>query len=83
LKRETAEGRGEKMEDLTSGMAQERVDLRSRRTTALLAAVSSFLCLGVALASFTGYVVPQGAAMVLLIATLAGFAVSIAESRYP
>jgi hypothetical protein len=82
LKRETT-GRRERSGSSVNGLGRERADFLSTRTTALLSGAGSFVCLGVGVAGFTGYVLPHaaGPASVFMIAALAGFAISIIESR--
>ncbi len=75
---------GKKAGEVIGEMGRERLALRAKRTAVVLLAVSSFLCLVPALASLAGYV-PQavGPSVVLIVASLVGFAVSILESRQP
>jgi hypothetical protein len=56
-----------------------------RGTTAVLSGASSRVCLGVGVAGFTGYVLPQatGTTSASLIAAVAGFVVSVVEARKP
>ena len=65
--------------DLISEMGRERMALRARNATVLLTVACSFVCLGAALAGFTGYVLPYavGPASVFLVAAVAGFVLSV------
>ncbi|QIN82506.1 hypothetical protein GBA63_07520 [Rubrobacter tropicus] len=55
MKRELAE-EPKNDADLISEMGRERMALRARNATVLLTAACSFVCLGAALAGFTGFV---------------------------
>ena len=71
--------------ELISEMGSERMALRARKATVLLTVVCSFVCLGTALAGFTGYVLPHaaGPATVFLVAAVAGFFLSVTVGRRP
>ncbi len=79
MERKPGEDRVADVGDLTSGMGQERVALRVRKTTVVLTVICSFLCLGTALAGFTGYVLPHavGPATLFLLAAIVGFVLSV------
>ncbi|HET7478073.1 MAG TPA: hypothetical protein VFJ72_01020 [Rubrobacteraceae bacterium] len=71
------------MREMVREMGQERVALRTRRTTVVLLQVASFVCLGVAFASLAGYYVPHavGPSILLMVTAVVGFALSIIEAR--
>ena len=85
MDREPEKERGPKIEDPISGMGRERMALRARNATVLLTVICSFVCLGTALAGFTGYVLPHavGPATVFLVVALAGFVFSVALTWRP
>jgi hypothetical protein len=64
-------------------MGRERLALRAKRTAALLLGTSSSLCMLLALLSFAGYLpYALGPSIVLVAASVAGFATIILESRH-
>ena len=64
-------------------MCRERLALRAKRTAALLLGTSSSLCMLLALLSFAGYLpYAIGPSIVLVAASVAGFATTILESRH-
>jgi hypothetical protein len=64
-------------------MGRERLALRAKRTAALLLGTSSSLCMLLALLSFAGYLpYALGPFIVLVAASVAGFATIILESRH-
>lgn len=64
-------------------MGRERLALRAKRTAVVLLGISSFLCLISALASLAGYLpYAVGPSIVLIVASMAGFATGILESRH-
>ena len=71
--------------DLISEMGPERMALRAKKATVLLTVICSFVCLGTALAGFTGYVLPHaaGPATVFLAVSVAGFVLSVTVGRRP
>ena len=71
--------------DHISEMGRERMALRARKATVFLTVVCSFVCLGTALAGFTGYILPHaaGPATVFLVAAVAGFVLSVTVGRRP
>ena len=71
--------------DYISEMGRERMALRAKRATVILTVICSFVCLGTALAGFTGYVLPHaaGPATVFLVAAVAGFVLSVTVGRRP
>ena len=71
--------------DLISEMGPERMALRAKKATVLLTVVCSFVCLGTALAGFTGYVLPHavGPATVFLLVAVAGFVLSVTVAGRP
>jgi hypothetical protein len=75
---------GKSVEEVIGEMGRERLALRAKRTAVVLLGVSSLLCLISALASLTGYLpYAVGPSIVLIVASAAGFAASILESRHP
>ena len=63
-------------------MGRERLALRAKRTAALLLGTSSSLCMLSALLSFAGYLpYALGPSIVLIAASVAGFATIVLESR--
>jgi hypothetical protein len=75
---------GKSVEEVIGEMGRERLALRAKRTAVVLLGVSSLLCLISALASLTGYLpYAVGPSIVLIVASAAGFAASIFESRHP
>lgn len=65
-------------------MGRERRALRAKETAIALLRVSAFLCLVPALASLAGYIpYAPGPSAVMIVASLAGFAVSVLEARRP
>ena len=63
-------------------MGRERLALRAKRTAALLLGTSSSLCMLSALLSFAGYLpYALGPSIVLIVASVAGFATIVLESR--
>ena len=75
---------GKRAGEVIGEMGRERLALRAKRTAVVLLGVSSFLCLLSALASLAGYLpYAIGSAIVLIVASVAGFATSIFESRSP
>jgi len=75
---------GKKAGEMIGEMGRERLALRAKRTAVVLLGASSFLCLIPALASLAGYVPHAvGPSVVLIVASVVGFAVSILESRQP
>jgi hypothetical protein len=74
---------GKSVEEVIGEMGRERLALRAKRTAVVLLGVSSLLCLISALASLTGYLpYAVGPSIVLIVASVAGFAASIFESRH-
>ena len=64
-------------------MGRERLALRAKRTAALLLGTSSSLCMLSALLSFAGSLpYALGPSIVLIAASVAGFATIILESRH-
>jgi len=64
-------------------MGREKIALRAKRTAALLLGTSSSLCMLLALLSFAGYLpYALGPSIVLVAASVAGFATIILESRH-
>ena len=64
-------------------MGRERLALRAKRTAALLLGTSSSLCMLSTLLSFAGYLpYALGPSIVLVAASVAGFATIILESRH-
>jgi len=75
---------GKKAGEVIGEMGRERVALRAKKTTVMLLGVSSFVCLISALLSLVGYLpFAVGSSVVLIVASVAGFAISILESRRP
>ncbi|MDQ4063734.1 MAG: hypothetical protein M3122_07585 [Actinomycetota bacterium] len=76
--------RGKKAGEMIGEMGRERVALRAKKTTVILLGASAFVCLISALLSLAGYLpFAFGSSIVLIVASLAGFAISILESRRP
>jgi len=71
--------------NLISEMGRERMALRARKATVFLTVVCSFVCLGTALAGFTGYFLPHavGPATVFLVVAVAGFVLSVTVAGRP
>ncbi len=73
-----------KVGDVIGEMGRERMDLRARKTTIVLAQAASLVCLALAIASLAGYMPHAVAPSILLILIAAGgFAFSIIEGRRP
>jgi hypothetical protein len=70
--------------EMIGEMGRERLALRAKRTAVLLLGTSSSLCLISALLSLVGYLpYALGPSIVLIVASVAGFATGILESRNP
>ena len=68
--------------DWISDMGRERRALRARRATVALLVVSAFLCLVPVLAGIFGYIpYAFGPSVVMVLAAIAGFVISIIEAR--
>lgn len=72
----------EKAGDVVGQMGRERRALLARKTAVVLLQVCAFLCLISAAASLAGYL-PRavGPALVLAVASAAGFVLSVIEAR--
>jgi hypothetical protein len=65
-------------------MGRERLALRAKKTAVVLLGISAFLCLVSALLSLSGYLpYAVGPSVVLIVASVGGFATSIFEARRP
>lgn len=74
--------RAESVAEVVGGMGRERRELRARRATVVLLQVCALACLLSSLASFAGYLPHAvGPAVMLLVAAVAGFVLSVIESR--
>jgi len=74
--------RGKKAGEIVGEMGRERMALRAKRTAVTFLGISSFLCLISALSSLFGYLpYAVGPSIVLTIASMVGFAVSVLEAR--
>ena len=75
--------RVQRVGEVIGEMGRERLALRAKRTATLLLGTSSSLCMLSALLSFTGYLpYALGPSIVLMVASVAGFATIILESRH-
>ncbi len=76
------DGRAKSARDLISEMGRERQALRAKGAAVALLRVSGFLCLVPPLAGLAGYI-PYvfGPSVVMVFASILGFAVSVIESR--
>ena len=73
----------QKVGEVIGEMGRERLALRAKRTATLLLGTSSSLCMLSALLSFAGYLpYALGPSIVLVAASVAGFATIILESRH-
>ena len=73
-----------RVEDLIGEMGRERRALRAKGAAVVLLRISAFLCLVPVLAGFTGYIpCAPGPSVVMVVAPMAGFFVSILEARRP
>lgn len=70
--------------DLIGEMGRERRALRAKQAAVVLLRVSAFVCLIPAFASLTGYIpYAPGPSAVMIVASVAGFVVSVIEARHP
>ena len=75
--------RAQRVGEVIGEMGRERLALRAKRTATLLLGTSSSLCMLSALLSLTGYLpYALGPSIVLMVASVAGFATIILESRH-
>ncbi len=82
MKLDPGDGRAKRVGDLIGEMGRERRTLRAQRATVVLLRVSAFTCLFLALASLTGYIpYAPGPAAVMILASVAGFLISVLEAR--
>ena len=84
MKPDPGEKGAKKAGDLIGEMGRERRALRAKRAAVVLLCISAFACLLLALASLTGYIpYAPGPAAVMIVASVAGFVVSVLEARRP
>lgn len=75
---------GKKAGQVIGEMGRERIALRAKKTAVVLLGISAFLCLASALLSLSGHLpYAVGPSVVLIVASVGGFATSIFEGRRP
>ncbi|HLL38743.1 MAG TPA: hypothetical protein VK357_03650, partial [Rubrobacteraceae bacterium] len=76
-----SEDRGRRVGEVVGEMGRERRALRAKKTAVLLLWASSFVCLASALLSLAGYLpYAVGPSVVLIVASVVGFAAGVSES---
>jgi hypothetical protein len=79
-----SEDRGRRVGEVVGEMGRERRALRAKKTAVLLLWASSFVCLASALLSLAGYLpYAVGPSVVLIVASVVGFAAGVSESSRP
>ncbi len=79
-----SEDQGRRVGEVVGEMGRERRALRAKKTAVLLLWASSFVCLASALLSLAGYLpYAVGPSVVLIVASVVGFAAGVFESSRP
>ncbi len=79
-----SEDRGRRVGEVVGEMGRERRALHAKKTAVLLLWASSFVCLASALLSLAGYLpYAVGPSVVLIVASVVGFAAGVFESSRP
>ncbi len=79
-----SEDQGRRVGEVVGEMGRERRALRAKKTAVLLLWASSFVCLASALLSLAGYLpYAVGPSVVLIVASVVGFAAGVFEFSRP